>query len=103
MSCSCPSKDWERCCSSQELPEECPVCGDPNADDAGEWLCKEAPGFCCKKHQEEYLAEQRRMDDRAMEEMDREDKLVEEHNAKCPRCAGQSRKYCGHDTNPNNQ
>lgn len=48
--------------ASQELPEECPVCGYPNADDEGEPIFKDDPSFCSARCRDQYSAHQRFMD-----------------------------------------
>lgn len=50
----CPSQDWDRYCRDQELPEKC-YCGKPNCDEDGEWLCKDAEGFCSLECYKNYL------------------------------------------------
>ena len=102
----CPSHDWDRYCDSQEVPEECPVCGAENSKmESGhgpQWVCDEAPGFCSVKCAEEYKAEQKRLDEAQAQEYFAEQKQIAEHNAKCPQCKG-SEKYCFCPTNPDNQ
>jgi hypothetical protein len=98
----CPSQDWDRYSASQDMPTECPVCGDENADDEGNPICPEHPAFCCKEHGERYIAEQKRLDENAAAEYLFEKKQIAEHNAKCPSCK-HSEKYCFCSTNPDNQ
>lgn len=92
----CPSYDWDRYCDSQEMPEECPVCGKDNCGEDGEWLCKESPGFCSGDCAMLYAEEQRVIEAAEAAEYEHELKLIREHNDKCPKCKGQTLKYCFH-------
>jgi hypothetical protein len=98
----CPSQDWDRYCADQETPEVCPMCGEENCTEEGEPVCKEAEAFCSTKCRDEYVLEQKRLDDAAYQEYLFEKKQIAEHNAKCPSCKG-SEKYCFCPTNPDNQ
>lgn len=32
--------------NQEELPDQCPICGENNVDENGEWLFEEEPPFC---------------------------------------------------------
>jgi hypothetical protein len=98
----CPSHGWDRYCDSQDIPEQCPMCGAENADEEGEPVCKEAEAFCSVKCQTEYMAEQKRLAEAEVAEYFAEKAQIAEHNAKCPSCKG-SEKYCFCSTNPDNK
>ena len=51
------TRSWERYERGQEMayPEEC-ICGKPNSEEDGSWLCEEAPGFCSVACQAKQLA-----------------------------------------------
>ena len=98
----CPSQGWDDYCAGQEIPETCPICGEENADEDGNPICKTDPAFCCKEHAEQYAAEQKKQDEAAAAEYFAEVKAIQEHNAKCP-CRKGSTKYCFCPTNPDNQ
>ncbi len=54
------SQTPEQYMSSQEMPEECPVCGGQYCDDDGTMLVPDAQApFCTGKCQEQYMAQQR--------------------------------------------
>jgi hypothetical protein len=42
-----------------DIPEECPVCGYPNADDDGQPIYPDDPAFCSKHCTDQYAADQR--------------------------------------------
>ena len=98
----CPSQDWDRYCDSQDIPEQCPMCGGENADEEGEPICKEAEAFCSTKCRDEYTAEQKKLAESEAQDYFAEQKMLAEHNDKCPRCKGSTQKYCFHETNPDN-
>jgi predicted nucleic acid-binding Zn ribbon protein len=98
----CPSQDWDRYCVGQEMPEECPVCGEENSTEDGMPVLPTNPAFCSKKCAEDYMAEQKRLDEAAYQEYLHEKKLIAEHNAKCSSCR-HSEKFCFCPTNPDNQ
>lgn len=54
--------DYPPGCSSVPGDEddilECPSCGGPNADDDGNWVCEDAPGFCSVACSVRYQEEQ---------------------------------------------
>jgi len=56
-------RTYEEYHDSQDSPEECPVCGYPNADEDGEPIFEEDPSFCSARCRDEYVAHQRFMDD----------------------------------------
>jgi len=91
----CPSRIVERYIASQELPEECPVCGDYNADENGEPVYKADPSFCSSHCRDVYMAEQKQKDDVEAAEHQDVAKLISVHNAKCVRCVT-SPVYCFH-------
>jgi len=99
----CPSRGLENYLADMETPETCPMCGKPNMDEAtGEWLCPEAEGFCSKACQDQLLAAQNACADELINEILEEERLIKEHNSKCPKCKGKG-KYCFCSTNPENQ
>lgn len=60
----CPSRAVEIHHASQELPEQCPICGEENADPkTGHWVCEEVAPFCSPGCQMQYVAEQKKVDD----------------------------------------
>jgi len=103
MPCMCGDSQCPSCGAAQgtlDGPEEC-ICGKPNADDEGEWVCPEAPGFCSVACQEKYQEEQRKQDEAEVAYTEAEARLIAAHNAKCPRCKDK-RVYCYCETNPEN-
>jgi hypothetical protein len=92
----CPSVAAERFIADQEMPEECPLCGDPNANEySGEPMVPEDPAFCSTHCRDAYIQEQRERDGAMAEDIQETAKLITAHNAQCPRCID-SKKYCFH-------
>lgn len=92
---SCPSRAVELYNFSQELPEECPVCGDPNADEGGQPVYLADPVFCSSYCKEVYVKEQRQQDDLQAAELQDVSKVIAAHNAGCVQCVS-SPVYCFH-------
>lgn len=78
-----------------EFPESCPVCGKPNQTDDGKDVCSDAVGFCSTACMKEYVEHWNKVADELLGQLSEEDRLVAEHNAKCPQCKG-SKKLCRH-------
>lgn len=93
---TCPSVSAERYLAAQDGPETCPVCGKDNAQENGEPVFPEDWAFCSAGCRDSYMAEVRAHTDAFVREMYDEDRYVAEFNAKCPFCAGQSKKLCRH-------
>ena len=92
----CPSVAAERFYAEQEMPEECPICGDPNADpETGEPTFPEDVAFCSAECREVYVKEQKNHEALHVTDFEETDRLIAVHNAQCPRCAG-SKQYCFH-------
>lgn len=91
----CPSRIVERFNASQEEPEECPVCGDSNADENGEPVYQADPVFCSSHCRDVYVTEQKQRDDVAATEYKDISVVIAAHNAKCKRCVT-SPVYCFH-------
>jgi predicted nucleic acid-binding Zn ribbon protein len=92
----CPSVSAERYFADQDMPEECPICGDPNADEtSGVPLFSEDPAFCSEACREVYVKEQKNHDALHVTDFDETDRLIAAHNAQCPKCTN-SKKYCCH-------
>ena len=86
----------ERFIADQEMPEECPICGDPNADpESGEPVFPEDSAFCSADCRDVHVKEQRAQDNAMAEGFEETDRLVAAHNAHCPKCID-SKKYCFH-------
>lgn len=97
----CPSQAWDAHYASQEGAEEC-VCGKPNANEDGSWVCPKNPGFCSADCAAQYAADEKARADAEAAEYFEEKRLIQEHNSKCPTCA-HSEKYCFCPTNPDNK
>jgi len=91
----CPSRAAEQYIASQEMPEECPVCGDPNANEKGEPVFPVDAAFCSEACREVYVKEQKNHDSMHVTDFEETAKLIAVHNAQCPKCIG-SQKYCFH-------
>lgn len=100
MTCFCGDSLCPSCGTAQgtypEPPEECPVCGKPNSTEDGEWVCKEAEGFCSKECLDQYMKQQREEADLAAAEYENERRMLLDYNAKCPKCKGNDHKMCRH-------
>lgn len=92
----CPSRAAERFQADQEFPEECPVCGKPNADEQGVFVFDADPAFCSAACRDGYVVAQRAVDDVAASIILETEQLIRAHNARCPQCCHSS-KYCPHE------
>jgi len=99
----CPSQDWDKYCDSQEIPEQCPECGGENANEEGEPLDPKHPAFCSVQCADVYTERQFQEGKDAAAEFEAEQKMLAEHNDKCPTCKGSTQKYCFHPSNPDNK
>lgn len=85
----------ERFNATEALPEECPVCGDANADENGDSVFPADPVFCSAYCRDAYVAEQRHRDNVAATEYRDIKVVIAAHNARCPKCVT-SPVYCFH-------
>lgn len=92
---SCPSRAVERYLASMDIPEDCPVCGEPNADDNGVPYFSEDEAFCGAQCRDTYVAEQKAADAAYAQSIAEDERIVADYNANCPRCVG-SLKLCTH-------
>jgi hypothetical protein len=56
-------RTYEEYIAALDWTEECPVCGYPNANEDGEPIFEEDPSFCSARCRDQYVANQRFMDD----------------------------------------
>lgn len=61
-----------------DIPEECPVCGKPNADEDGEPVYPQDSAFCSEHCANEYAADQRFHDHNLYLDYVETERLIEE-------------------------
>jgi len=92
----CPSRSFEQHFADQEMPEQCPVCDDSNADGVtGEPVFTEDSAFCSAACRDVYVSEQEHHDSMLALDFENTEKLIAAHNAQCPQCVN-SKRYCFH-------
>lgn len=81
--------------ATEALPDECPVCGDTNADASGASVFPADPAFCSVYCRDAHVAEQRHRDNVAATEYQDIKVVIAAHNARCAKCVT-SPVYCFH-------
>lgn len=69
------------CDAGEDLPDDCPTCGEPNFDDDLEPVCPEAPGYCSAECRDTGLEHERLAAEAEAEALQDEEEFWTAHEA----------------------